>query len=54
MRLGLAGGGSDVSPYCDTFGGAVLNITIDRYASATLERRTDGRIVFVSTDLDQV
>ncbi len=53
LRLGLAGGGSDVSPYCDTYGGAVLNATIDRYATATFESRGDAKIVFVSQDLDR-
>jgi D-glycero-alpha-D-manno-heptose-7-phosphate kinase len=53
LRIGLAGGGTDVSPFCDRFGGAVLNATISMYASATIIPRTDGKIVINAFDLDE-
>jgi D-glycero-alpha-D-manno-heptose-7-phosphate kinase len=51
LRLGLAGGGTDVSPYSDDFGGAILNMTIDRYAYAFIEPSVDWKIRFVAADL---
>jgi D-glycero-alpha-D-manno-heptose-7-phosphate kinase len=50
LRLGLAGGGTDVSPFCDRYGGLVLNATIDRYCYTTVEERADDSVVLASTD----
>lgn len=50
LRIGLAGGGTDVSPYCDMFGGAILNATISLYAHATIEPIDEPRLVFTAID----
>lgn len=53
LRLGLAGGGTDLSPYCDLHGGAILNLTIDRYAFASILPNPEGKIVFCADDIKQ-
>lgn len=50
LRLGLAGGGTDVSPYSEEYGGAVLNITIDRYAYSTIQLNENENFIFEATD----
>lgn len=51
LRLGLAGGGTDVSPFSDIFGGKVVNATIDRYAYAEISGINAGSVAtFESTD----
>ena len=52
LRLGLAGGGTDLSPFCDDFGGAVLNATIDRYAYASLTFIDGDELILHADDLD--
>ncbi|HUR21914.1 MAG TPA: hypothetical protein VMZ90_13955 [Vicinamibacterales bacterium] len=54
LRLGLAGGGTDLSPYCDRFGGAVLNATIDRFVEATLGVPASSQVRFVDETTHEV
>lgn len=54
LRLGLAGGGTDVEPYCSEYGGLVLNATIDMYAYCSIEVTQDNTIIFEASDRDEV
>ena len=53
LRLGLAGGGTDLAQYCDEHGGVVLNATIDRYAYAHISPRADLKVLLKADDLSR-
>jgi D-glycero-alpha-D-manno-heptose-7-phosphate kinase len=54
LRIGLAGGGTDVSPYCDLYGGAILNATISLYAYATIELLHIPEVIIEAIDRDEI
>lgn len=50
LRIGLAGGGTDVSPYSDLYGGAILNATISLSAHASIEPLPEKQIIVEALD----
>ena len=52
LRISFGGGGTDVSPYCDLYGGAVINSTIDRFATVSLKPVESEEITIRSIDYD--
>lgn len=54
LRISFSGGGSDVSPYCDEYGGCVLSTTIGMYAMGSLSVRDDHQVRIFSVDYDEL
>ncbi len=54
LRIGLAGGGTDVSPYSDKFGGAILNATVSLFAYANIELIEEKKIIVQALDRDEL
>jgi D-glycero-alpha-D-manno-heptose-7-phosphate kinase len=53
LRIGLAGGGTDVDPYASLYGGAVVNACISLYAHASIEPINENAIILCNDDLKQ-
>jgi D-glycero-alpha-D-manno-heptose-7-phosphate kinase len=53
LRIGLAGGGTDVSPYSELYGGAVINAAISLFAYAEIDYINEKKIILYSADRNQ-
>lgn len=52
LRVSFAGGGTDVAPFCEERGGAILGSTINKYACCSIIPRNDDDIIVHSLDFD--
>ena len=52
LRISFAGGGTDLPSYSNTFGGCVLNATIEKYAYCSIEVRDDRKVKFAALDYE--
>jgi len=50
VRISFGGGGTDLSPYCDNYGGLALNTTINKYVYVTLIPNETNKMKLVSID----
>jgi D-glycero-alpha-D-manno-heptose-7-phosphate kinase len=54
LRLGLAGGGTDLKSYYSIHGGEVLNATINLYAHSTIQILPSKKLILEASDLNLV
>ena len=52
LRVSFGGGGSDVAPFCEEQGGAIIGSTINKYAYCSIVPRDDDQIIVHSLDFD--
>ena len=50
LRLGLAGGGSDLNPFSEKYGGCILNATINLFVHVFIEPTNNNRISWSTID----
>ncbi|MCV0393727.1 MAG: hypothetical protein K5790_10635 [Nitrosopumilus sp.] len=48
LRISFAGGGSDVPPYPEKYGGAVISTSIDRYAYVSIKKNNESTLKIIS------
>ena len=51
VRISFAGGGTDLPAYYQNFGGAVLSTAINKHFYTILQKRSDGKVQVISSDL---
>jgi D-glycero-alpha-D-manno-heptose-7-phosphate kinase len=51
VRISFAGGGTDLPSYYQRFGGAVLSTAINKHFYTILQKRSDGKVQVISSDL---
>jgi D-glycero-alpha-D-manno-heptose-7-phosphate kinase len=51
VRISFGGGGTDLPSYYERYGGAVLNVAINKYFYTVVGKRFDGRVQVISSDL---
>jgi len=51
VRISFGGGGTDLPAYYTKFGGCVLSTSINKYFYTILQKRVDGKIQVISSDL---
>jgi len=54
VRVSFAGGGTDVSPFTEEHGGAVVSAAINKYAWGSLQTRVDSKITLVDSHFKPV
>ncbi len=54
VRISFGGGGTDLPAYYERYGGAVLSAAINKYFYTVLQKRGDGKVQVISSDLRAV
>ena len=54
LRISFCGGGTDVSPYTEDFGGVVLSATVDKQVYCSLQPNSTHEVKVFSLDFDSI